>query len=94
MSKSETIQPEMLEDAVFSMAKDDSEFDIWVTTTDGNKHGFIASEAIEYSNKGGKGPNRLRDWMARVWFFNEFVRKPGKLIKSIHDQPDDGSKIH
>jgi len=35
----------------------------------------------------------LRDWIARVWFFGEYVEKPNKLGKmSFHSQPDDGTR--
>ena len=85
--------PWMLEDAEFEIAPEESEFDIWVMTADGDKHGFIASEAIELSNQGGKGPDRLRDWLMKVWFFSKFVETPNKLGKmSFHSQPDDGTR--
>jgi len=83
--------PWLLEDAEFEMASEDSEYDIWVITADGDKHGFIAKDAIQLCTSGGKGPDRFRDWMARVWFFKEYVEKPNKLgAMSYHSQPDDG----
>jgi len=86
-------QPRMLEDAEFEIAPEDSEFDILVMTKDGSKHEFIAKDAIQLSQSGGKGPDRLRDWIARVWFFREYVEKPNKLGKmSYHSQPDDGTR--
>jgi len=95
MSETKTIQPKMLEDAVFAMASDDSEFDIWVMTADGGKYGFIAKDAIQLSTTGGKGPDRLRDWVARVWFFRRYVETPNQLgTMSYHSQPDDGTKRH
>ena len=95
MSETKTIQPKMLEDAVFAIASEDSEFDIWVTTADGGRHGFIAMDAIQLSTTGGKGPDRLRDWIARVWFFKAYVEKPNQLGKaSFHSQPDDGARRH
>ncbi len=93
MSEIKTVQPKMLEDAVFTMASEDSEFDIWVMTADGGKHGLIAKDAIELSTQGGKGPDRLRDWLMKEWFFKEYVEKPNKLGKmSYHSQPDDGTR--
>ena len=89
-----TVQPRMLEDAVFAMASEDSEFDIWVMTADGGKHGFIAKDAIQLSTRGGKGPDRLRDWLMKEWFFREYVEKPNQLKKSFHNQPDDGTRRH
>jgi len=86
-------QPWMLEDAEFQIAPEGSEFDIWVMTKDGGKHKFIAKDAIQLSQSGGKGPDRLRDWIAREWFFKEYVEKPNKLGKmSFHSQPDDGTR--
>ncbi len=87
-------QPWMLEDAEFEIAPEDSEFDILVMTKDGGKHKFIARDAIQLSQSGGKGPDRLRDWLMKEWFFREFVEKPNKLIKSFHNQPDDGTRKH
>ena len=72
------MKPEMLEDAAFAMATEDSEFDIWVIPADGDKHGFIAADAIQLSTQGGKGPDRFRKWMIKVWFFREWVEKPDK----------------
>jgi len=81
----------MLEDAEFEIAPEDSEFDIWVRTKDGGKHKFMARDAIQLSQIGGKGPDRLRDWIVREWCFKEYVEKPNKLGKmSYHSQPDDG----
>ncbi len=94
MSEIKTVQPKMLEDAVFVMASEDSEFDIWVMTSDGGKHGLIAKDAIELSTQGGKGPDRLRNWLMKEWFFREYVQKPNQLIKSFHNQPDDGTRRH
>ncbi len=86
-------RPWMLEDAEFEIAPEDSEFDIWVRTKDGGKHKFMARDAIQLSQIGGKGPDRLRDWIAREWFFKEYVEKPNKLGKmSYHSQPDDGTR--
>ena len=76
MSEIKTVRPKMLEDAVFAMAPEDSEFDIWVMTADGGKHGLIAKDAIQLSTSGGKGPDRFREWMNRVWFFRAYVEKP------------------
>ena len=76
MSEIKTVQPKMLEDAVFALASEDSEFDIWVMTADGGKHGCIAKDAIELSTQGGKGPDRLRAWLMKEWFFREYVEKP------------------
>jgi len=84
----------MLEDAEFSIAPEDSEFDILVMTKDGGKHKFIAKDAIQLSTKGGNGPDRFRNWLMKEWFFREFVEKPNKLIKSFHNQPDDGTRKH
>jgi len=88
------VQPRMLEDAVFALASGNSEFDIWITTSDGVKHGSIAKDAIQLSTQGGKGPDRLRDWLMKKWFFREYVEKPNRLIKSFHNQPDDGTRRH
>jgi len=83
-------QPWMLEDAEFAIAPEDSEFDIWVMTKDGGKHKFIAKDAIQLSQSGGKGPDRLRDWIAREWFFKQYVEKPNLVgPMSYHNQPDD-----
>ena len=83
----------MLEDAEFALAPEDSEFDILVMTKDGGKHKFIAKDAIQLSTKGGKGPDRFREWMMKVWVFKEYVEKPNKLGKmSYHSQPDDGTR--
>ncbi len=82
----------MLEDAEFVIASEDSEFDIWIMTLDGRMHGFIAKDAIQLSTTGGKGPDRLRDWLMKEWFFREYVEKPNQLIKSFHSQPDDGTR--
>ena len=93
MSEAKTgnaVQPKMLEDAEFVIASEDSEFDIWIMTLDGRMHGFIAKDAIQLSTTGGKGPDRLRDWLMKEWFFREYVQKPNQLIKSFHNQPDDG----
>ncbi len=85
--------PWILEDAEFEIASEDSEFDICIITKDGNKHEFIAKDAIQLSNTGGKGPDRLRDWLMRVWFFRKFVETPNQLGKmSFHSQPDDGAR--
>ena len=94
MSEIRTVQPRMLEDAEFAIASEDSEYDIWVITPNGDKHGLIDKDAIQLSTKGGKGPDRLREWLMKEWFFKEFVEKPDGLIKSIHNQPDDGTKRH
>ena len=81
----------MLEDAEFEIAPEDSEFDILVMTKDGGKHKFIAKDAIQLSQSGGKGPDRLRSWIAREWFFKKYVEEPNLLGKmSYHNQPDDG----
>ena len=83
----------MLEDAEFEIAPEESEFDILVMTKDGGEHKFIAKDAIQLSTKSGKGPDRLRKWIATVWFFKEYVEKPNKLGKmSYHSQPDDGTR--
>jgi len=83
-------QPWILEDAEFEIAPEESEFDILVIAKDGSKYEFIAKDAIQLSQSGGKGPDRLRAWIARVWFFREYVEKPNKLGKmSYHSQPDD-----
>ena len=84
----------MLEDADFEIASEDSEFDILVMTKDGGKHKFIAKDAIQLSQIAGKGPDRFREWLMEVWFFKEYVEKPGGLTKSVHCQPDDGTKKH
>jgi len=85
-------QPWMLEDAEFEIAPKDSEYDIWVITPKGGKHGLIAKDAVQLSIQGGKGPDRFRKWLMREWVFKEWVDKPNKLIKSIHNQPDDGTR--
>ena len=83
----------MLEDADFAIAPEDSEFDILVMTKDGGKHKFIARDAIQLSQSGGKGPDRLRDWIVREWCFKEYVEKPNQLGKmSYRSQPDDGTR--
>ena len=94
LNEIKTVQSEMLEDAEFVIASEDSEFDIWITTSDGRLHGFIAKDAIQLSTTGGKGPDRLRDWLTKEWFFREYVQKPNQLIKGFHNQPDDGSDDH
>jgi len=71
-------KPWMLEDAEFAIAPEDSEFDIWVMTKDGGKHKFIAKDAIQLSQSGGKGPDRLRDWIIREWVFTKWFEKPEK----------------
>ena len=91
MSGINTIQPKSLEDALFAMASEDSEFDIWITTPDGRMHGMEARDAIQLSTQGGKGPDRFRDRLMKVWFFREYVETPNKLgTMSYHSQPDDG----
>ena len=86
-------QPWILEDAEFEIAPEESEFDILVIAKDGGEHKFIAKDAIQLSTKSGKGPDRLRKWIATVWFFKEYVEKPNKLGKmSFHSQPDDGTR--
>jgi len=88
-------QPWILEDAEFEIAPEESEFDILVMTKDGGEHKFIAKDAIQLSTKSGKGPDRLRKWIARVYFFKAYVETPNKLGKmSYHSQPDDGTKRH
>ena len=74
------LQPLMLEDAEFVIAPEDSEFDIWVMTRDGSKYEFIARDAIQLSQKGGKGPDRLRAWLMKEWFFRAYVEKPEKWV--------------
>ena len=66
------VQPKMLEDAIFAVASENSEFDIWVLTNDGFNRGMKAQDAIQMSTLGGKGPDRFRNWMARVWFLKAF----------------------
>ena len=62
------ITPRMLEDAVFTRAEEDSEYDIWVTTADGGMHGMLARDAIPISTQGGDGPDRFRKWLIINWF--------------------------
>ena len=79
MSETKTgtiLQPWMLEDAEFVIAPEDSENDIWVMSSDGRQHGLIAKDAIQLSQSGGKGPDRFREWMMKVWFFKAYVEKP------------------
>ncbi len=93
MSEIKSVHPRMLEDAEFAIAPEDSEFDIWVMTRDGGKHKFIAKDVIQLSQIGGKGPDRLRDWIGRVWFFRKYVETPNQLGKmSYHSQPEDGTR--
>ncbi len=88
-------QPWILEDAKFEIAPEESEFDILVIAKDGEKHEFIARDAIQLSQIGGKGPDRFKEWIVREWCFREYVEKPNKLGKmSYHSQPDDGNKRH
>ena len=95
MSEIKTVHPRVLEDAEFAIAPEDSEFDIWVTTADGEKHEFIARDAIQLSHNDGRGPDRLRKWLMTEWFFKEYVEKPNQLGKmSYHSQPADGTKRH
>ncbi len=79
MSETKTktaVQPRMLEDAVFSMASEDSDFDIWVMTADGGMHGLIAEYAIQLSTLGGKGPDRFRKWLIKYGFLRHGSRNP------------------
>ncbi len=86
-------QPWILEDAEFEIAPEESEFDILIIAKDGNKYEFIAKDAIQLSAKSGKGPDRLRKWIAREWFFKAYVETPNKLGKmSYHSQPDDETR--
>jgi len=84
--------PWILEDAEFEFAPEDSEFDILVIAKDGEKHEFIAKDAIQLSQSGGKGPDRFREWIVREWCFKQYVENPNGLIKSYHNQPDDGTR--
>ena len=73
-----SVQPHMLTDASFAIASESADFDIWITTADGKMHGIIAVDAIQLSTKGGEGPDRLREWLMKVWFFKEWAQKPEK----------------
>jgi len=84
--------PWILEDARFEIAPEESEFDILVMTKDGEKHEFIARDAIQLSQIGGKGPDRFREWLVREWCFRQYVEKPNLLgPMRYHSQPDDGT---
>lgn len=75
MIKNRTVHLWMLEYATFAIASEHSKFDIWVLA-DGFSHGLSADDAIQMSISGGKGPDRLREWIITKWFPNELAEKP------------------
>lgn len=75
MIKNRTVRHWMLEEATFAIASEHSEFDIWVIA-DGFSHGLKADDAILMSLFGGKGPDRLKEWIVTEWFPNELVENP------------------
>ena len=71
MIKKRTVQPWMLEEATFAIASEHSDFDVWALA-DGFSHGLKADDAILMSISGGKGPVRLKQWLAKEWFLKAF----------------------
>ena len=67
-----TVQPWMLEDAIFAKVLIDGEVNISVMTNDSVNHPLKAKDAIKMSDLSGKGPARLKDWLILEWFPKAF----------------------
>ena len=74
MIKNKTVTTWMLEDAKFVKASEYAKFDIWVMTG-GSSYGLSADDAIQFSLIGGKGSDRLKEWILKEWFPKELDEK-------------------
>ena len=75
MIKNKTVRIWMLDDATFAIASEHSEFDIWILSK-GISHGVSADDAILMAISGGKGPDRLKEWITKEWFPKELDEEP------------------